>query len=111
VVVAAAFAWAELTETHSTSATSAPLYANFATSLEARGFVCVWCEEMANESEKAKTEADRPVAPAVERESKKERPLGGKYAWTGPWGEEEERLFEIIIREFGEGHGGRDSDL
>jgi hypothetical protein len=66
---------------------------------------------MADESGKAKAEAERQVAPAAEAESIEERPLGGKYAWTGPWGEEEERVFEFVIREFGEGHGGRDSDL
>jgi hypothetical protein len=66
---------------------------------------------MANRSGKTKAEAQRQLAPAVEPESTKERPLGGKYAWTGPWGEEEERFFQIMVREFGEGHGGRDSDL
>ena len=67
--------------------------------------------EMANENGKVKAEAEGSVAPAADVESTEERPLGGKYAWTGPWGEEEERAFEFVIREFGEGHGGRDSDL
>jgi hypothetical protein len=67
--------------------------------------------EMTGENGKAKSEAGRRVAPAVREQPGEERPLGGKYAWTGSWGEEEERWFEIMVREFGEGHGGRDSDL
>lgn len=66
---------------------------------------------MTDESGKAKREPDREAVPAVEEKPVDERPLGGKYAWMGPWGEEEERFFEIMVREFGEGHGGRDSDL
>jgi hypothetical protein len=67
--------------------------------------------EMADESGKAKGEHERQAASVVEKEAAEERPIGGKYARTGPWGEEEERLFEIIIREFGGGHAERDPAL
>ena len=66
---------------------------------------------MADVSGKAKGGADAAAVAAVEGEA-----IGGdhgfdKYLLPGPWTEEDERMFEFMIREFGEGHGGRDSDL
>jgi hypothetical protein len=67
---------------------------------------------MANESGKAKSQAAEPAArPPGLKESEIKRPGLEKYVTSGPWTEEDERFFQIMAREFGEGHGGRDSDL
>jgi hypothetical protein len=52
------------------------------------------------------TNAGRPL-----KESEIKRPGLEKYVTPGPWTEEDERFFQIMAREFGEGHGGRDDDL
>jgi hypothetical protein len=45
------------------------------------------------------------------KESEIKRPGLERYVTPGPWTEEDERFFQIMAREFGEGHGGRDDDL
>jgi hypothetical protein len=65
-----------------------------------------------NQAEREET--DKTTSPAVGRplkESEIKRPGLEKYVTPGPWTEEDERFFQIMAREFGEGHGGRDSDL
>jgi len=65
---------------------------------------------MADEGGKLKGETDRPGARQSEDESAEARP-GGKYALREPWTEDHERWFQIMMREFGGGHAGRDADL
>ena len=70
--------------------------------------------EMADENGKGKSEAvpaDPAARPPGLKESEIRRPGLEKYVTPGPWTEEDERFFQIMAREFGEGHGGRDSDL
>lgn len=66
---------------------------------------------MANESGKARKGPDVLTKPVFVSEATKKRPGLEKYALPGPWTEEHERFFQVLIREFGEGHGGRDPDL
>jgi hypothetical protein len=66
---------------------------------------------MADENGKAKPEGTPGTNRPVRKESEIKRPGLEKYVTPGPWTEEDERFFQIMAREFGEGHGGRDSDL
>jgi hypothetical protein len=74
--------------------------------------------EEAKEKDKTKRDetpdTDGEAASAARRplkESEIKRPGLEKYVTPGPWTDEDERFFQIMAREFGEGHGGRDSDL
>ena len=75
--------------------------------------------EMTTKEGKEKNEAeregkDKATSLAVGRplkESEIKRPGLEKYVTPGRWTEADERFFQIMAREFGEGHGGRDSDL
>jgi hypothetical protein len=66
---------------------------------------------MVDENGKAQSGAAAPAAPGFVSEATRSRPGLEKYALPGPWTEEDEEVFQFVIREFGEGHGGRDADL
>jgi hypothetical protein len=66
---------------------------------------------MADENGKPTGEKDPPADRSKLKESEISRPGLERYFPPGPWTEEDERFFQIMAREFGEGHGGRDSDL
>jgi hypothetical protein len=66
---------------------------------------------MADEHGKAGTERVTRDAPIANGEALLSNPDFEKYLLPGPWTEELEETFQWVIREFGEGHGGRDSDL
>jgi hypothetical protein len=63
------------------------------------------------EKDETQRDADREAPERPLKESEIKRPGLEKYVTPGPWTEEDERFFQIMAREFGEGHGGRDSDL
>jgi hypothetical protein len=65
---------------------------------------------MAEENGKAERQRQPTVAPA-ESEATRKRPGLEKYALPGPWTEDHERFFQIMIREFGGGHDDRDPHL
>lgn len=66
---------------------------------------------MADESGNAMHRPDSRVDAVGESQAPGREPGFEKYLLPGPWTEEDERMFEFMVREFGEGHGGRDSDL
>jgi hypothetical protein len=66
--------------------------------------------EVAGENGKAKSQAVLADARPALKESERSRPGLEKYFPPGPWTEEDERFFQIMIKEFG-GAPERDSDL
>lgn len=62
---------------------------------------------MAEESAKTKQQGVTGEAHAANGDAPLSNPDFEKYLLPGPWTEELEETFQYVIREFGEGHGGR----